>query len=77
MDVVLSQYVFRKFSLFQLPHHPLFANSHVILCSVMTGSLKRHHGRWSRRPAVRVMSHMEGVKGIAAVKEQKNQDDAK
>lgn len=71
MILVLSQYVFRKFSLFQLPHLQPFANCHVFLCSADDWPFKRHQRGWSRRSAVRVMSHMEGVEGVAAAKERK------
>lgn len=43
MDVVLSQYVFRKFSLFQLPH--LFANCHVFSCLADDWLFKKASGK--------------------------------
>lgn len=71
MNLVPSQYIFRKFSLFQLPHLPPLLIVMSYRARLMTGSLKRHQRRWSRRSAVRIMSHIEGVEGIAAAKEQK------
>lgn len=41
---------------------------------LMTGSLKRHRRRRSRRSAARVMSHLEGVEGAVAAKEQRKDD---
>lgn len=71
MNLVPSQYVFRKFSLFQLPDLPALLIVISFRARLMTGSLKRHQRRWSRGPAVKIMSHMKGVEGVAAAKEQK------
>lgn len=72
MNLVPSSYVFRKFSLFQPPHLPPLLIVMSFPTRLMTGSLKRHQGRWSRRSAVRIMSHIEGVEGVGvAAKEQK------
>lgn len=48
MDVVLNQYVFRKFSLFHLPHHLQFANCHVCSCSADDWLFKKASGKVER-----------------------------